>query len=62
KKAYRFRMFGDHSIHEERNKLHNKYAMAMDMVKMTCWMEWLEAAGSSSIWEICSFISQPFSD
>ncbi|PBK59489.1 hypothetical protein ARMSODRAFT_899192, partial [Armillaria solidipes] len=25
-------------------------------------MEWLEAAGSSSIWEICSFISQPSSD
>ncbi len=29
---------------------------------MTCWMEWLEAAGSNSIWDICSFISQPTSD
>lgn len=62
KKAYRFRMFGDHPIHEEKDELRNKYAAAMDRAKTTCWIEWLEAAGSSSIWEICSFISQPSSD
>ncbi len=29
---------------------------------MTCWMDWLENVGSRSIWEICSFISQPTLD
>ncbi|KAK0448485.1 uncharacterized protein EV420DRAFT_1622243 [Desarmillaria tabescens] len=40
---------------EEKRKLHNTYAEA-------CWMEWLENAQSRSIWDVCSFISQPMSD
>ncbi len=62
KKAYRVRMFSDHPIHEEKRQIRKAYMEAMDATKTRCWMEWLENAGGSSIWEICSFISQPMSD
>ncbi len=62
KKAYRVQMFSDHPIHEEKRQIRKAYVEAMDATKTRCWMEWLENAGGSSIWEICSFISQPTSD
>ncbi len=62
RKAYEFRTFPDHPIHEEQKQLHNRYAEAIEKVQMTCWMDWLENVGSISIGEICSFISQPTLD
>ncbi|SJL06791.1 uncharacterized protein ARMOST_10133 [Armillaria ostoyae] len=62
RKAYEFRTFPDHPVHEERKQLRNIYAEAIEKAKTTCWIDWLENAGSRSIWEICSFISQPTSD
>ena len=55
-----FRSCPSHSIHEQYQSQHNKYAELLRKTKTTHWNEWLKE--NSSIWQASRFIATPPTD